>query len=159
MMDQAFAGNLLLRLRLGAAKQQVRDFLRHDHQHVVNRAVPVIEDFLAADRARAADMFFNQGLCLTDMLGRHFRQRIPVDRVRVCDPFEPVGRIPDEGRAAGHTGAEIVADGPRITARPLVMYSQPFAPQPSTTSSAPEFRTAKRTPAVPEANSLPLVAP
>ena len=49
--------------------------------------------------------------------------------------------------------------GPRITAVPPVMYSQPLAPQPSITTSAPELRTAKRSPAWPAANSLPPVAP
>ena len=48
---------------------------------------------------------------------------------------------------------------PRITAVPPVIYSQPLAPQPSTTTCAPELRTAKRSPAWPAANSLPLVAP
>jgi hypothetical protein len=48
---------------------------------------------------------------------------------------------------------------PSTTAVPPVMYSQPFEPTPSTTVSAPELRTAKRSPALPEANSLPAVAP
>ena len=39
------------------------------------------------------------------------------------------------------------------------MYSQPFAPHPSTTTVAPLFRTANRSPARPAANSRPLVAP
>ena len=39
------------------------------------------------------------------------------------------------------------------------MYSQPFDPQPSTTTFAPEFRTAKRSPALPAANKRPSVAP
>jgi len=39
------------------------------------------------------------------------------------------------------------------------MYSQPFAPQPSTTTVAPELRTAKRSPACPAAKSRPEVAP
>jgi hypothetical protein len=42
---------------------------------------------------------------------------------------------------------------------PPVMYSQPLEPQPSTTTCAPELRTAKRSPAWPAANSLPGVAP
>ena len=40
-----------------------------------------------------------------------------------------------------------------------IQASQPFAPHPSTTASAPEFRTANRSPAQPAANSLPAVAP
>ncbi len=39
------------------------------------------------------------------------------------------------------------------------MYSQPFEPQPSTTTSAPELRTQNRSPARPAANSDPAVAP
>ena len=49
--------------------------------------------------------------------------------------------------------------GPRMTAVPPVMYSQPLEPQPSTTTVAPELRTAKRSPAWPAAKSLPEVAP
>ncbi len=41
---------------------------------------------------------------------------------------------------------------PRITATPPVMYSQPFEPQPSITTFAPELRTANRSPARPAAN-------
>ena len=48
---------------------------------------------------------------------------------------------------------------PKITATPPVMYSHPFDPQPSTTTFAPEFLTAKRSPARPEANRKPSVAP
>ena len=39
------------------------------------------------------------------------------------------------------------------------MYSQPFAPQPSTTTVAPLFLTANRSPARPAANRRPAVAP
>ncbi|KAG0772224.1 hypothetical protein G6F21_014531 [Rhizopus arrhizus] len=39
------------------------------------------------------------------------------------------------------------------------MYSQQWSPAPSTTASAPELRTAKRSPARPAANSSPPVAP
>src|SRR6185503_9951080 len=38
---------------------------------------------------------------------------------------------------------------PITTTRPPVMYSQPWSPTPSTTVSAPELRTAKRSPAMP----------
>ena len=46
-----------------------------------------------------------------------------------------------------------------MTAVPPVMYSQPLAPQPSTTATAPELRTQKRSPACPAANNRPEVAP
>ena len=39
------------------------------------------------------------------------------------------------------------------------MYSQQWFPAPSTTATAPELRTANRSPARPAANSVPLVAP
>ena len=39
------------------------------------------------------------------------------------------------------------------------MYSQPWSPTPSMTALAPELRTAKRSPARPRTNILPLVAP
>src|SRR5438445_664195 len=53
--------------------------------------------------------------------------------------------------------AKLSPTGPRITAVPPVMYSQPLHPQPSTTTLAPELRTAKRSPACPAAKSLPAV--
>ena len=40
-----------------------------------------------------------------------------------------------------------------------VVQWRPFEPQPSTTVRAPEFLTAKRSPACPAANSLPAIAP
>ena len=43
--------------------------------------------------------------------------------------------------------------------RPPVIYSQPCSPTPSTTADAPELRTAKRSPATPLINAVPLVAP
>ena len=39
--------------------------------------------------------------------------------------------------------------GPITTTTPPVMYSQPWSPVPSTTATAPEFLTAKRSPAMP----------
>ncbi len=39
------------------------------------------------------------------------------------------------------------------------MYSQPWSPTPSTTTFAPEFRTAKRSPAFPLIKTSPDVAP
>ena len=42
---------------------------------------------------------------------------------------------------------------------PPVIYSQPLESQPSTTAVAPEFLTANLSPACPEANKLPEVAP
>ena len=39
------------------------------------------------------------------------------------------------------------------------MYSQPWSPQPSTTASAPELRTAKRSPATPWKYASPAIAP
>ena len=48
---------------------------------------------------------------------------------------------------------------PKISATPPVMYSQPWLPTPSTTTVAPELRTAKRWPDRPLTKPLPLVAP
>ena len=48
---------------------------------------------------------------------------------------------------------------PKITVIPPVIYSQPFEPQPSTTTEAPEFRTQNLSPARPFANNFPAVAP
>jgi len=39
------------------------------------------------------------------------------------------------------------------------MYSQPWAPHPSTIEKLPEFLTANLSPACPDANSFPEVAP
>ena len=46
--------------------------------------------------------------------------------------------------------------GPRITARPPVMYSQPWSPTPSTTAHAPLLRTQNRSAARPQKNAWPL---
>ena len=45
--------------------------------------------------------------------------------------------------------------GPRITARPPVMYSHAWSPTPSTTAVAPELRTQNRSPTTPRMNTLP----
>ena len=42
---------------------------------------------------------------------------------------------------------------------PPVMYSQPCAPHPSTIAKLPEFLTANRSPACPDAYNFPDVAP
>ena len=49
--------------------------------------------------------------------------------------------------------------GPRITATPPVMYSQPFEPQPSTTTVAPELRTRTARPPGRRRTATPSVAP
>src|SRR5216683_7058351 len=54
---------------------------------------------------------------------------------------------------------KLIPTRPSTTTTPLVMYSQPWLPTPSTTAIAPEFRTANRSPARPAANNLPAVAP
>ncbi len=48
---------------------------------------------------------------------------------------------------------------PSTTTTPPVMYSQPWSPQPSTTATAPELRTAKRSPATPWKYASPAIAP
>ncbi|CQA12403.1 Uncharacterised protein [Mycobacteroides abscessus] len=48
---------------------------------------------------------------------------------------------------------------PMLSTAPLVMYSHRNSPVPSTTAVAPEFRTAKRSPAWPWTNSRPPEAP
>src|SRR6059036_3177193 len=55
--------------------------------------------------------------------------------------------------------AKFLPTGPSTTTTPPVMYSQQWSPAPSITATAPEFRTAKRSPALPAANSRPDVAP
>ena len=45
--------------------------------------------------------------------------------------------------------AKLRPTGPRITAVPPVMYSQPWSPTPSQTAIAPLLRTQKRSPARP----------
>ena len=49
--------------------------------------------------------------------------------------------------------------GPRMTARPPVMYSQPWSPTPSTTAVTPELRTQNRSPTTPRRKISPPVAP
>ncbi|CRZ97967.1 Uncharacterised protein [Vibrio cholerae] len=48
---------------------------------------------------------------------------------------------------------------PKMATMPPVIYSQALSPAPSITAIVPELRTAKRSPALPAANSLPPVAP
>ena len=48
---------------------------------------------------------------------------------------------------------------PSTTTTPPVMYSQPWSPQPSTTATAPELRTANRSPATPWKYASPAIAP
>ncbi len=55
--------------------------------------------------------------------------------------------------------ATFLPTGPRLTTQPPVMYSQQWSPVPSTTASAIEFRTAKRSPARPLTKRRPPVAP
>src|SRR5437879_10557932 len=47
---------------------------------------------------------------------------------------------------------------PSTTTAPPVMYSQPWSPTPSTTARAPEFLTAKRSPATPRKYASPAIA-
>ena len=49
--------------------------------------------------------------------------------------------------------------GPRMIARPPVMYSQPWSPTPSMTVQAPLLRTQNRSAARPRKKALPPVAP
>ena len=49
--------------------------------------------------------------------------------------------------------------GPSTTARPPVMYSQPWSPTPSTTAVTPELRTQNRSPTPPRMKISPAVAP
>ena len=56
-------------------------------------------------------------------------------------------------------GAKLRPVSPRTTARPPVMYSQPWSPTPSETTVAPELRTQNRSPERPRRNSSPPVAP
>jgi hypothetical protein len=48
---------------------------------------------------------------------------------------------------------------PRMSAVPPVMYSQQWSPTPSTTATAPELRTQKRSAATPRKKASPEVAP
>ena len=54
---------------------------------------------------------------------------------------------------------KLLPTSPKITTLPPVMYSHPLSPHPSITACAPEFLTAKRSPAIPAAYKVPLVAP
>ena len=55
--------------------------------------------------------------------------------------------------------AKLSPTSPSITTFPPVMYSHPFESQPSITAVAPEFLTANLSPACPDANKYPDVAP
>jgi hypothetical protein len=53
------------------------------------------------------------------------------------------------GDAARHAGSEVAPGLAQHNDDPPVMYSQPWSPVPSTTATAPELRTPKRSPAMP----------
>jgi hypothetical protein len=73
---------------------------------------------------------------------------LPHDGVGIDMFLEQAVGVVDEGHSARHAGAKLSPTGPRITANPPVIYSQPLEPQPSMTAkAAPELRTAKRSPA------------
>jgi hypothetical protein len=78
-----------------------------------------------------------------------FRHRFQFDHRHVAALGEITVLIQHIGDAAGHAGREVAAGLPRTTTTPPVMYSQPWSPTPSTTATAPELRTAKRSPATP----------
>jgi len=48
---------------------------------------------------------------------------------------------------------------PKMTTAPPVIYSHPLESHPSITDKAPEFLTANLSPALPDANNFPEVAP
>ena len=87
-------------------------------------------------------------------------ERVDVDHLAVHAPVQRAVGVPDEREpAATCPAAKLRPVGPRITARPPVMYSQPWSPTPSTTAVAPELRTQNRSPTTPRMNTSPPVAP
>ncbi len=68
--------------------------------------------------------------------------------------------VEQERLAAGHPGAEVPAVRPEDDDRARASCTRSaWSPTPSTTATAPEFRTAKRSPAEPAQKSSPPVAP
>ena len=75
------------------------------------------------------------------VLELHERDQLVVDET-------PVG-VEQEALASRHPAPRFRPCVPRTTIVPRVMYSQAWSPTPSTTATAPEFRTANRSPAEP----------
>ena len=112
---------------------------------------PIGQDLLAPARSR-----WLPGACKSSALTSARLPRckpLQPDQLRVDTSPRTYLQIEHVGHAARHARAEILARPPSTTTVPLVMYSQPWSPSPSTTAVAPELRTAKRSPARPLAKS------
>ena len=135
-----------------APAQRAAIFDRH-HHHEARRAPPAQSARISAARPAAGQSRWRsiraaQPVRIVDRLQR--------DAGRVALRLEPAVRILDIGDAARHAGGEIAADRRRARRpRPPVIYSQPWSPVPSTTATAPELRTAKRSPATPAKKASP----
>lgn len=81
------------------------------------------------------------------------------DKLLVDAQIKLMLRVQHIGNAARHPGGKVPTGRPQNNDRAAVIYSQPWSPTPSTTAVAPELRTQKRSPAMPEMKALPLVAP
>jgi hypothetical protein len=90
---------------------------------------------------------------------RLVHQRLELHHVGVAPVAEAPLAVEDEGHPPLMPAPKFRPVGPSTTTTPPVMYSQPWSPTPSTTADAPLFRTANRSPASPDANSSPPVAP
>ena len=71
---------------------------------------------------------------------------VPVAAVQLRDQL---GRLSMSTAPPVMPAPRFIPAGPRMTATPAVMYSQPCCPTPSTTARAPLLRTAKRSPTRP----------
>src|SRR6266436_6130708 len=71
-----------------------------------------------------------------------------LDHRQIAEPVEIAGLVQHIGDAARHAGGEIAPGLAEHHTMPPVMYSQQWSPAPSTTATAPELRTAKRSPAM-----------
>ena len=119
------------------------------------------EQLRAPDAAGRLDVLLDESAQMLHV-GAHAlgRDAVDVDQLVVVAIDEVALHVEHVGESAGESRAEVDAGAPEHAddaARSCTRSND--RPAPSTTASAPELRTAKRSPAVPAAYSSPPVAP
>ena len=114
----------------------------------------IVQDLLAAGRAGQLDVLTDELFQGGDVV--LVLHRFEADGLLVHPLVEVPVLIQHIGDAAGHAGCKVLAG---LAQNDDSAAGQPWSPTPSTTATAPELRTQKRSPATPETKALPLVAP
>ena len=116
--------------------------MREDLDKARLRVGPVLQNPRRARAAGQVAMAFQQYAHLGHI---RFRiQRLQIDAGLVASPRGEVALlVVDKGAPPLMPAAKLRPVLPMTTTVPLVMYSQPWSPTPSTTAMAPELRTAE----------------